>query len=224
MDFKEELAGMNLPGHFVEAVTAAYGALVESESVLTAKVTFNNEDSAFDALDSLNQFKELNIHPECSGYIDEVEFSKDGCSIVLKSASADALKYVRQFTEEADEDALVGDSIVLESIGCPVFEGTVNSEQMVERLINWVTHVAPFPRDKVAEFIDANRTSHLVRCAMSADFFSSYQLVKYIGTWLGLPGYEEAETVDDVLKANKANRKESLPEASGSPSGMAGED
>lgn len=72
----------------------------------TGVVKYWSEDAAYDQLDALGRFRELNLHPEHDGDIDLVSYEKVGDEIRLGSDDIGALRYVMGFVSE-DEDTVM---------------------------------------------------------------------------------------------------------------------
>ena len=71
------------------------------------QVEFSNEDSAYDALNGLDHFKEYNLHHEWDPYFDDVEYGKDGNIIWVKGHRPAFLDYIKGYIEETDIDSVV---------------------------------------------------------------------------------------------------------------------
>lgn len=66
-------------------------------------IVYRSEDAAFDQMDFLENFKDLNIHPEHNNDIDKVKYEKVGNAIKFSSEDEEALNYVVQFASEEED-------------------------------------------------------------------------------------------------------------------------
>lgn len=86
---------------------------VDGKPMVRKVVRFNNEDSAYDAMNGLDNFAKLLVDKSNAGIIDRVKYSKDGCDITIEGAPDD-VSFVQQFVEETDMDAVVN---LFEAVG-----------------------------------------------------------------------------------------------------------
>ena len=86
-------------------------------------------------------------------------------------------------------------------------------ESPIAPAVDWIVMKSALDRTQVDNFIRGNRHNRLVMMALSGDYLARTYLMKVIGTTLGIPAFETAETAGEIEEAARVNRERPMDES-----------
>lgn len=80
-------------------------------------------------------------------------------------------------------------------------------------IVQWIVSESALPMTQVDNYVRSMKKSDLVKRASNGDYIARATLMKRIGDALGIPVFEKANTVEEIMDAARKNRERPTDEA-----------
>lgn len=81
--------------------------------------------------------------------------------------------------------------------------------------VQWIVSESALPMTQVDNYVRSMKNSGIVRRASNGDYIARATLMKQVGARLGIPVFEKANTVDEIMEAARKNRERPMDESAG---------